>query len=124
MTMSMRRAFNAKMLVTVTWYQVSVGSYDDDNLWVSGGNAPKDISARVIAGNKFSQFEEGISRTVEDGGTRNRDYISLYVLADDPVAMNDKIGWNGKYYNILQISDEAHFGFKSAIAEKSEGWTP
>lgn len=122
--MDMSRAFNARMLRPIKLYTVAVGSYDAENVWQDGSEIVISLQARVTVGNKFSQFEEGISMTVEDGGTRSRDYILVYIKEDVAADVDDKIGWNGKYFNILQISDESHFGFKSMLAEKSKTWEP
>jgi hypothetical protein len=120
----MQRAFNSKFLVKLTRYTVAEGSYDDDNNWVEGYVTKSTIYGRIIAGNKFSQFEEGIARIVEDGGTRFADYRGLYVTNKYSIEPNDKIGYAGKYFNVLQQSDEAPFGFNSYILEKSENWKP
>ena len=124
MAMQMQRAFNARFLVPLTLYRVSPGSYDDDNNWIEGLVTKSTIYGRVVAGNKFSQFEEGIARIVEDGGTRFADYRGLYVTNKYSLETTDKIGYRGKYFNVLQHSDESPFGFNSYILEKSENWKP
>jgi len=124
MTMKMQRAFNSKFLVPLTRYKVNEGSYDADNNWIEGSVSKSTIYGRVVAGNKFSQFEEGIARIVEDGGTRFTDYRCLYVIEKYSVNPEDMIGYQGKYFNILQQSDESPFGFESYLLEKSEDWKP
>lgn len=120
----MGRAFNAKFLVTLTRYRISKGSYDVDNNWIEGTLEKSTIYGRVLAGNKFSQFEEGIARIVEDGGTRFTDYRGLYVVNKFSLLTTDKIGYRGTFFNVLQQSDESPFGFNSYILEKSENWKP
>lgn len=124
MTMKMQRAFNSKFLVPLARYKVGLGSYNEDNLWVEGTVTKSIIFGRVVAGNKFSQFEEGIARVVEDGGTRFVDYRGLYVIDKYFIEPEDKIGYRGNYFTVLQQSDEAPFGFNSYILEKSENWKP
>jgi len=124
MAMQMQRAFNAKFLVKLTRYRVGPGSYDTDNNWIEGTVTTSIIFGRVVAGNKFSQFEEGIARIVEDGGTRFADYRGMYVTNKFSIEPEDKIGYKGKYFTVLQESDESPFGFHSYILEKSENWKP
>lgn len=124
MTMQMQRAFNSKFLVPLTRYKVGAGSYDADNNWVGGTVTKSTIYGRVVAGNRFSQFEEGIARIVEDGGNRFSDYRGLYVTNKYSIDTTDKVGYMGMYFNVLQQSDESPFGFHSYILEKSENWKP
>ena len=124
MAMNMREAFDSEFLVVADLYKIGEGDYDTQNLWVPASATQSVIRARILSGNKFSQFEEGIARRVMDDGVRFSDYISVYVTTSFNVELEDKIGWNGKFYNILQKSDEAHFGFVSFLAEKSEDWSP
>lgn len=124
MTMKMQRAFNSKFLVPLIRYKVAEGTYDADNNWVEGMVTKSTIYGRVVAGNKFSQFEEGIAKIVEDGGTRFADYRGLYVTDKYSISPTDMIGYRGKYFNVLQQSDESPFGFESYILEKSENWKP
>ena len=120
----MQRAFNGKFLVQLTRYAVSLGTFDADNNWIEGVSTTSIIYGRVLAGNKFSQFEEGIARIVEDGGTRFSDYRGLYIVDRYSLELEDKIGYKGIYFNVLQQSDESPFGFNSFILEKSENWKP
>lgn len=124
MTMQMQRAFNSKFLVKLIRYSASAGTFDGDNNWVEGKYTRSIIYGRVLAGNKFSQFEEGIAKIVEDGGTRSSDYRGLYVTDKFQLELEDKIGYKGKFFNVLQHSDESPFGFNSFILEKSENWKP
>ena len=122
--MNMRRAFNARMLTKMIRYSVSVGSYDANNDWIKGSTTKNNIYGVIIAGNKFSQFEEGEALHAEDGGRRFSDYKSLYVTDKFPIELDDKIEYKGSYYNILQRSDEAEYNFRSYLLEKTEDWTP
>lgn len=124
MTMQMHRAFNSRMLSRMTKYNVLAGSYDAENNWVEGQTVSSLILGVVKAGNKFSQFDEGISQRVEDGGTRLSDYLSIYMQNRFVLELTDKVEWNGKYFNVLQKSDEDQYGFTSYIAERSENWSP
>ena len=122
--MQMHRAFNAKMLVPLVWYTISAGSYDTNNIWQPGGIVAKPLRGVFLAGNKFSQFEEGEAIQATDGGARYSDFRSLYVTDIYPMEKDDKVEWKGKYYNILQRSDESAYGFYSYLLERSEEWTP
>jgi len=124
MTMQMQRAFNSRMLTKMVRYSIPEGSYDANNNWVEAKPTKSFVFGVIKAGNKFSQFEEGIAMINEDGGIRNSDYRSLYITDKYPIVIGDKVGFKGKYYNILQESDEDVFGFNSFIIEKSENWTP
>jgi len=120
----MKRALNAKMLSKLTRYIIKPGAYDADNNWVAGRTIPTIVWGVIKAGNKFSQFEEGDALRPEDGGARFSRYRSLYITDKFTIDIGDKIGFKGKYYNILQQSDEGVYGFNSYIVEKSEDWTP
>lgn len=124
MTMQLQRAFNSKMLSRITKYTVMDGSYDEDNNWVQGRLKSSLVFGVVTAGNKFSQFEEGLAQRVEDGGVRYSDFLSIYMNKKFTLVLEDKIKWRGKYYNVLQKSDEEHFGFNSYLCERSENWSP
>ncbi len=124
MAMQMQRAFNSKMLTKLTKYTVGTGEYNDDNRWVEGSVTSSNIWGVIKTGNKFSQFEEGEALHSEDGGARYSDFRTLYVTKKFPVQKNDKIGYKGKYYNVLQRSDESEFGYYSVLLEKSEEWRP
>ena len=120
MVMQMQRAFNAKFLIDLTRRHTTLGSYDDDNDWVEGTVTNSPMKGRMVAGNKFSQFEEGLSIHHEDGGVRIRDYRSLYITDRYELSIGDKVIYKGVIYNVLQESDEAPFGFKSFLLEKSD----
>lgn len=124
MTMNMTRAFNARMQAPMTLYTIGAGSRDAQNNWVEGTSTPSQIFGVITAGNKFSQFDEGISLHPEDGGGRYSNYRNLYVKDKYTILKGDKIGFRGAYYNVLQESDEKVFGFASYILEKSEDDTP
>ena len=124
MTMQMNRAFNSKMMTMITKYTIGVGSYDSTNNWTEGSQIVSQIFGVIKAGNKFSQFEEGQALHAEDGGARYSDYRTLYVTNANLVELGDKLGFAGKYFNVLQRSDESIFGFYSVIIEESTEWTP
>ena len=124
MAMQMQRAFNAKFFTTMSWYSVSAGKYNEDNDWVAGKAKKRSIRARLTSGNKFSQFEEGQAIHSEDGGVRISDFRSIYVTRKFPIQLEDKIGYKGLFFNVLQRSDEDQYGFYSYLIEKSEEWKP
>lgn len=120
MAMNMHRAFNAKMMTQLTLLKNLGGSYDDDNTWVEGKQKKFTIYGRVIVGNKFSQFSEGLATVAEDGGERYTDYRSLYVKDIYDIGIRDQILFKGKTFNIIQQSDEEVFGFNSFLIEAQE----
>jgi len=124
MAMQMQEAFDAQMLTAMTRYNIEEGSYDQNNHWVEGSKVSSEIYGVIKAGNKFSQFEEGEALRVEDGGSRFSDYRTLYVVDTYELNIGDKVGYAGKYFNILQRSDEEVYGFFSYILERSEEWQP
>ena len=124
MAMNMRRAFNSRMFSSMVVHKQEVGQYNDDNDWVAGVNTSKPIRGVIQAGNKFSQFEEGMAIHTEDGGTRISDFRSLYVTSDLKVELENKITYKGVHYNVLQQSDEDTYGFDSFLLEKSKDWSP
>jgi hypothetical protein len=123
MAMQMQRAFNSRFLVELTRYYVAAGAYNEFNEWVEGTSVSSIVKGRVIVGNKFSQFEEGMAIHNEDGGTRVSDYRSLYITDFFTVDLGDVVVFKGVAYNVLQESDESHFGFKSFLLEKSKNWS-
>lgn len=124
MAMQMHEAFDALMLTPMTRYSVSAGSYDEFNTWVPGTNVSSVVYGVIKAGNKFSQFEEGEALHAEDGGARFSDYRTLYITDQYTIELGDKVGFSGKYFNVLQRSDENVYGFYSYILERSEEWQP
>lgn len=122
--MNMSRAFNSKMLVKLIKYRVEEGYFNENNDWVEGATRKSIVRGVMISGNRFSQFEEGLARVSEDGGIRFSDYKTLHIPDRYDVKMEDKIFYKGKYFNVLQQSDETEFNFKGFILEKSEGWKP
>ena len=120
MTMNMKRAFSSRMQAPMTLSTVSAGSYDDNNDYVPGARVASTIYGVIVAGNKFSQFDEGISLHSMDGGARYSNYRNLYVQERWTVNVGDKISFRGALYNVLQESDEQVFGFSSFILEKSD----
>ncbi len=105
-------------------YRLDEGSYDENNQWVDGRLRKKNIWGVIKTGNKLSKSEEGEALHAEDGGERFSDYKTLYVTDRFPVLATDKIGFNGRYYNVLQRSNEAVFGFYSVTLERTVEWTP
>ena len=124
MALNMRRAFNSRMYTTIAIYVQEDGSYNEDNDWVSGQLTSRLSRGVIQAGNKFSQFEEGMAIINEDGGIRVSDYRSLYIKSEEEIKLGDKIGYKGIYYNVLQQSDESTYGFDSFLLEKSKNWSP
>ena len=124
MAMQMQRAFNKRMLSKLYRFRQLPGSYNADNDWVDGEIEKKTFFGVIKAGNKFSQFEEGISIHNTDGGVRLSDYRALYVIDKYEMSIGDKVQFKDTYYNILQKSDESVFGFSSYIIEKVENWNP
>lgn len=120
MTMQMQKAFNVRMETTLELVTIPAGSYDSDNNWVPGVGVSSFIKGVCVAGNKFSQFDEGIALRATDGGARYGDYRSLYVRAMYEVNIGDKIIFRDTYYNVLQESDEFVYGFSSFLLEKSD----
>ncbi|MCS5549909.1 MAG: hypothetical protein NZ811_00125 [Gammaproteobacteria bacterium] len=124
MAMQMQRAFNSRMLTKVIRYVIEEGTYDEENIWVEGRVTKKNIYGVIKSGNKFSQFEEGEAVHSEDGGTRFSQYKTLYVTDRFPIYRGDKVGYAGNFYNVLQRSEEAEYGFFSVLLEKSTEWKP
>ena len=120
MTMNLRRAFNFRMQAPMTLTVIAEGSYDSSNNFIKGGAESTTIHGVIVAGNKFSQFDEGISLHSMDGGARYSNYRNLYVSDRYKVDVGNKITFRGAYYNVLQESDEQIFGFSSFILEKSD----
>lgn len=123
-SMNMRGAFNNRMLSKMKRYAISDGAYDADNNWVQGSSTVSNIFGVIKAGNKFSQFDEGISKHLDEGGIRNSDYWSLYVIEKFALNMNDKVYFHGRFYNVLQQSDEQEYGFRSYLVERTHEWVP
>lgn len=124
MAMNMHRAFSHRMISPMVRHAISAGAYDVDNNWVPGGVVATTVRGVITAGNKFSQFEEGIALHAEDGGARFSNYRNLYIRNIYTLTKEDKIEFRGAFYNVLQESDEEVFGFYSWILEKSEDWIP
>ena len=120
----MTRAFDSRMLSKLVVYKLLPGYYDDDNIWIPGQISPSKAYGVVKAGNKFSQLTEGISLHNLDGGSRYSDYRTLYAIKRFKIEIEDKIKYKDLYYNILQKSDEAVYGFNSFIIERVENWEP
>jgi len=119
--MQMQRAFNSRMQAKCISYKESPGHYDDKNNWIKGRYTTNTFYAVIQAGNKFSQFDEGIARHAMEGGNRFSDYRNMYVQDKFPsLEMNTKVMFRNTYYNILQKSDEGVFGFNSYIIEKDK----
>jgi len=118
MAMKMNRAFSRKFITKHIATVESPGAYDANNDWIEGATTPHTFWGVNIAGNKFSQLEEGESRKPTAGGERFSDWRSLYVQDRWPeMSINDKVTFRGKLYNILQKSDEKSFGFWSYLLE-------
>ena len=118
--MQMRKAFNSRMETDITLVTIGAGAYDSDNLWVPAVGVQSVIRGVIIAGNKFSQFDEGIAIRSTDGGARYGNYRSLFVRSEYVVKITDKVIFRDTYYNVLQESDEFIFGYSSYLLEKSD----
>jgi hypothetical protein len=108
------------MQAPITLYKVDTGAYDEDNNFIPGAKVASTVYGVIVAGNKFSQFDEGISLHSMDGGARYSNYRNLYIQEKYQVSIGDKMGFRGAYYNVLQESDEQVYGFSSFILEKSD----
>lgn len=124
MTMNMKRAFNSKMKSRLTHYSISDGYHDDDNDWIPGKAKAGYVFGVVTSGNKFSQFEEGQAIINTESGIRKSDYKQLWIEDKYGIAIDDKIGTKGKFYNILQHTDETVFGFQGFLIEEAKNWSP
>lgn len=124
MAMNMRRAFNAKFLVSMEKYPKPSGSYNAYNEWESDPVVAEPIKGRLLSGNRFSQFDVGEALQNEDGGARLSDFKSLYIADHYSMEVGAKVGYKGKFYNVIQKSPEEHFGFSSFLLEKSKNWEP
>ncbi len=124
MAMNMGRAFNAKFMTRITLYSIAQGRRNEVNDWIEGRTTSKYVRVVLSSGNKFSQFDEGVSIKNMEGGIRTSDYRQIYVKAHYGVKIGDKFGHKGEYYHILQNSDEEVFGFDGFMIEKAKGWVP
>lgn len=124
MPLQMQRAFNSKMLYKITRHVLSGGGYDENNHWVEGTYTPTKVFGVFKTGNQFSQFDEGEALHSEDGGVRYSNFKTLYVTDKFLILKTDKFEYKGKYFNVLQRSDESIHGFYSALVEESEIWKP
>lgn len=122
--MQMQRAFHSKMMTKLICYTVSEGSYDEENVWVEGTVTQKNIWGVIQTGNKFSKLDEGEALHTDDGGERFSNFRTLYVSDKFVIGATDKFLYQGLYFNVLQRSDEATFGFNSVLIEKTLEWTP
>lgn len=124
MAMQMQRAFNPRMLTAMKWYIPSSEAYDENNNWIEGPPTCKKLLGRLTVGNKFSQLEEGTSVAALPGGERTRDYKTLYCSDKYKVEVEHTLGFQGKYYRVLQMSNEDTFGFRSWLIEEYKNWSP
>lgn len=124
MAMQMQQAFDAQFLTTMSYYGVSGGSYDDDNIWIPEATVGGTVIGVIKPGNKFSQFEEGLALQAMDGGARYSDFKTLYCTDFYKVNIDDMIGYRGLYYRIMQQSDYEEFGFNEFLIEKAKNWRP
>lgn len=125
MAMKMNKAFNSRMQSKIIRYKELSGYYNEFNEWVRGFHVVSTSFGVILAGNKFSQFDEGISRKATEGGERFSDYRSLYIQDKfERLNLEDKVYFRDTYYNVLQESDEAVFGFHSYLLEKPKNFVP
>lgn len=119
--MKQNRAFNARMMTPMIRYVGGTGAYDENNDYIKQPMTQEKFWGVSVAGNKFSQFDEGIARKPTTGGDRFSAYRSLYVDTRWPsLNMEDLVDYKGVIYNILQKSDEEEFGFNSYLLETPE----
>lgn len=119
--MKQNRAFNFRMMTQMIHYAEGTGYYNDNNDYVKEPMAPSTFWGVSVAGNKFSQFDEGIARKSMTGGERFSNYRSLYVETQWPsMAMGAVVDYKGILFNVLQKSDEVEFGFNSYLLEQPE----
>ena len=124
MAMNMRQAFAHEFMTRLVRYRVQPGTFDEFNEWQEGSNERKKITGVIKSGNKFSQFDEGISLQSTESGDRYSDYRTLYITKRYDLEMEDKILYQGKYYNVLQQSPEDTFWFKEFLLEADKNWRP
>ena len=121
MAMSQGRAFNPAFLVSMEVVSQPSGYYNEFNDYIEGGVPISRVVRGVIRnGNRFSQFDESISRSATAAGERFPDYRTLF-LRDSiygSLSLDSHIIYKCVTYNILQKSDESHFGFTSYILER------
>ncbi len=124
MAMNMKGAFNSRMMTKLIRHSIEEGSYDEDNNWVQGRRTTEKVWGVFTKGNKFSQFDEGIAVQNTDGGIRLSNYRSLYMQGRFTLNIGDKVEHKGKFYNVLQQSNEIEFNFNGYLLEESENWKP
>lgn len=125
MAMNMRQAFGSEFMTRMIRYEVHEGNFDEFNEWQEGANTKRSIVGRIKTGNEFSQFEEGVARVSTEGGERFSDYRSLYINLDRySLEMGDKIYYDKKYFNVLQMSTEDAYGFRGFLLEADKDWSP
>ena len=120
MAMNMGRAFHPLMLVKMKVISTTSGHYNDDNDYVGGVKSSRVIRGVIRNGNRYSQFEESISRSATAAGERFPDYRTLFLRESifGDLSLDSHIIYKCVTYNILQKSDETHFGFSSYILER------
>jgi len=124
MAMNMKGAFNSRMTTKLIRHSIEEGHYDENNDWIEGRKTKVNVWGVFTRGNRFSQFDEGIAVQNMDGGIRLSNYRSLYMQGKYTLKIGDKIEHKGKYYNVLQQSDESEFNFNGYLLEESENWKP
>ena len=120
MAMNMGKAFHPLFLVPMKILSTSSGYYDDNNDYIEGSKTLRSIKGVMLKGNRFSQFDEGISRHSTKAGERFSDYRTLYVRASryGILTMDDHIVYRCLTYNVIQKGDMEHFGFTGYILER------
>jgi hypothetical protein len=123
MAMNMARAFNARMMTTLIRYELTApGTYDAVNDFIEGTYTPSNFKGVITTGNKFSQFEEGVALKPTESGERFSDYRTLYVPLVSLLTPDDRVGYLGQNYNIVQMSPEDTFNFRGYLLEKDKNW--
>ncbi len=118
----MGRAFHPQMLVPLKVISTTSGYYNEDNDYIEGKKSERGIRGVLRNGNRFSQFEESISRSATAAGERFPDYRTLFLRESifGELLMDDHVIYKCVTYNVLQKGDETHFGFSSYMLERDQ----
>lgn len=125
MAMKQRRAFNARMMTRLSKIVKGTSGYDDNNVWVEAAMTQGTVVGVWTTGNRFTEFDKGISMKPTAGGERFSDFRTLVIsTATQSLDMEDRLEYKGNYYNLIQQTPEDEFGFKAFLAAKLFNWTP
>lgn len=125
MAMSMVKAFNPRMMTKLVGYRFGQGHFDSLNNYVQGALEEYHFSARILSGNRFSQFDEGVALQTTPSGNRVSKFLSVYIpMVYGDITIGDKFKHNGEYYNILGMLDESVYSFRGFLCELVNDWNP